>query len=339
LVTIPGKDPRLIPYGSTNLGTPLELVDSLTVPNPLFFVRSNGPTPVIDPDDWRLSVRGLVDRHLSLSLSDLRELPGRTITAFVECAGNGRSRFTPVTEGTTWRNDAVGNATWTGTSLRHVLDRAGIRDGAVEVVSQGADLADMQRGLPIGLAMDLDVLLVWEMNGEPLTATHGGPVRLLVPRWGGIASTKWLASLEIVDRPFVGQYQGELYVLISERGERLLPIREMPVKSIIATPVDSARLPAGRQTVAGFAWSGYGGIARVDVSVDGGATWNAAEIIERAGPLSWVRFALDWDAEQGEARLQARATDERGLTQPAVARWNEKGYQMNAIQEVLICVD
>jgi DMSO/TMAO reductase YedYZ molybdopterin-dependent catalytic subunit len=337
-LSIPGKDARLIPYGSTNLGMPLDLIDGLTVPNDRFFVRSNGPTPAIDAAAWRLEIRGLVERERSLSLADLNVLPRRSITAFVECAGNGRSRFDPPAEGTTWKNDAIGNAVWTGTSLSNVLDLAGIRDGAVEVVTQGADLPEMRRGLPVAIARDVDVLLVWEMNGEALPVVHGGPVRLLVPRWGGIASTKWLIGLEIVDRPFVGHYQGELYILISPAGERLLPVREMPVKSVIAGPTDGATIAPGPATISGYAWSGYGGIARVDVSCDGGATWTAAAIVERAGPLSWVRFEHVWTAATGPARIRARATDERGLTQPDRAAWNEKGYQMNAIHEVQVTV-
>jgi DMSO/TMAO reductase YedYZ molybdopterin-dependent catalytic subunit len=338
-LAIPGKDPRLIPYGSTNLGTPLELIDGLAVPNELFYVRSNGPTPAIESEAWRLHIRGLVDRELSLSLADLQALPRRSVTSFLECAGNGRSRYQPVAEGTTWHNDAIGNAVWSGTSLSNVLDRAGIRDGAVDVVSQGADLPEMRRGLPVALSQDPDVLLVWEMNGEPLPIVHGGPVRLLVPRWGGIASTKWLVELEVLDRPFVGHFQGELYVLTSSSGEKLLPIREMPVKSVIATPMDGQALVAGPTTIAGYAWSGYGGIARVDVSTDGGDTWAEASITERAGPLSWVRFEHRWSAIPGEARLRARATDERGLTQPVTAAWNEKGYLMNAIHEVTVRVE
>jgi DMSO/TMAO reductase YedYZ molybdopterin-dependent catalytic subunit len=337
-VIIPGKDARLLPYGSTNLGMPLNLADELIVPNDRFFVRSNGSTPEIDAETWRLVVTGLVDRDLSLSLAALKALPQRTVTSWIECAGNGRSRYRPVAEGTTWRNDAIGNAVWTGTSLGHVLREAGIGEGAVEIVSQGADLADMRRGLPIGFAHDPNVMLVWEMNGEPLPAAHGGPVRLLVPGWGGIASTKWLASLEVIDRPFVGHYQGELYVVISPDGEKLLPVREMPVKSVIVTPNEGDTIAAGPATLTGFAWSGYGGITHVDVSVDGGHSWVTATIMERAGPLSWVRFAYEWDARPGETRLRARATDQRGLTQPIKATWNEKGYLMNEIHEVTITV-
>jgi len=337
-VSIPGKDPRLTPYGETNLGTPPELLDSFIVPNDRFFVRSNGQIPTLDAETWRLRVGGQVERPLELSLADLREFPNRTLTAFLECSGNSRTRYSPPAEGTPWKNDAIGNAVWTGTSLRHVLDAAGVRDGAVDVVAQGADLPDMRRSLPLATARDPDVLLVWEMNGEPLPAAHGGPVRLFVPRWGGIASTKWLIELEVLDRPFTGHYQGDLYALISPEGEKLELVREMPVKSIITHPLAEAVVRPGSVTISGFAWSGLAGIARVEVSTDGGASWADAEIVERAGPLAWVRWTHTWNARPGTVHLRCRATDERGLTQPVTARWNAKGYQNNAIDEVVVTV-
>ena len=333
-----GKDGRLTPYGDTNLGMPLELADGLTVPNELFYVRSNGPTPLIDPLAWRLRVTGLVASPLDLTLADLQNLPRRSLTAFLECCGNGRSRFHPPAEGTPWRNDAVGNAAWTGVPLPTVLDLAGVQEGAVDVVAQGADFPGMRRGLPLHVARDPNTLLAWEMNGEPLPDAHGGPVRLLVPRWGGIASTKWVVALEVTDHAFAGPYHTETYVFFTERGEPIAPIREMPVKSVIAHPIAHATLPAGDHTIAGYAWSGHGRIARVDVSTDNGATWTPTTITHEAGPLSWVRWEHPWRAAPGPARLRARATDERGLTQPATAPWNAKGYLMNAIHEVAVTV-
>jgi DMSO/TMAO reductase YedYZ molybdopterin-dependent catalytic subunit len=190
----------------------------------------------------------------------------------------------------------------------------------------------MRRGLPISTARDPNVMLVWEMNGEPLPAAHGGPVRLLVPRWGGIASTKWIVELQVTDAPFVGPYQGDLYVLISPTGEKLLPVREMPVKSIVTNLKSS--IPAGPTEIKGYAWSGYGRIERVEVSLDGGETWADAALDNSAGPLAWASFSYLWNATPGMARIQTRATDQRGLTQPVNAVWNEKGYQMNAIQQV-----
>ena len=336
------KSPRLIPQGSTNYETPLDLLDDLITPIERFFVRSNGPISVeIDPDEWRLSISGLVERELALSLADLEALPQRTITAFLECSGNSRSRFpadpAPV-EGTDWGEGAVGNAEWTGVPLREVLDQAVVQKAAVEVVSQGGDFAGMRRGLPIDAALDPNVLLVLEMNGQTLPAHHGGPVRLLVPGWGAIASTKWLVGLEVIDRPFDGFYNVDNYVLYDETGAATAPVTRMPVKSLITSPAAGATISAGPQTIAGFAWSGHGAIARVEISTDGGATWSEAELVAEAGPLSWVRFEHPWKAKPGETRLCSRATDFAGNVQPESAAWNAKGYQMNAIYEVVVSV-
>ena len=333
------KDPRLIGYGSTVFGTPLELIDGLTVPNELFFIRSNGPVSVdIAPEAWRLAVTGLVDSPLELTLDDLQGLPQRTITAFLECSGNSRSRFVPQAEGTQWGNTAIGNAEWIGTPLSGVLELAGLKDGAVDVVTQGGDFPEMQRGLPLDKALDPDTLLVWSMNGDPLPAPHGGPVRLLVPGWGGIASTKWLVGLEVIDHPFAGHYNTESYVLIDEQERVLEPVTTMPVKSVIAEPLPNATLPVGQHPIVGYAWSGYGGITRVEVSTDGGGTWNDAAITDEAGRLSWVRFQFPWTANAGPALLRSRAYDERGLTQPDTVPWNAKGYLMNAVYEVPVTV-
>jgi DMSO/TMAO reductase YedYZ molybdopterin-dependent catalytic subunit len=333
-----GKSPELIQHGTTTFETPLELVDGFLTPNDLFFIRSNGPVSIdIPAGEWRLAVTGLVNEELELSLEDLQGMDVRTITAFLECSGNSRGRFEPPADGTQWGNGAIGNAEWTGVSLIDILDMAGVQEGAVDVVSQGGDFEEMQRGLPIEVATDPDVMLVWQMNGEDLPAPNGGPVRLLVPGWGGIASTKWIVGLEVIDRPFDGHYNTESYVIITEDGTIVRPVREMPPKSVITSPAPGSQIEAGEQTISGFAWSGYAGIDRVEVSIDGGE-WQEAEIVEEAGPHSWVRFELPWNAESGEHTLRSRATDEIALSQPESVPWNAKGYQMNAIFDVPVNV-
>ncbi|CAN5617442.1 hypothetical protein BH23CHL5_BH23CHL5_13700 [soil metagenome] len=338
-----GKDPRLIQHGSTTFETPMELIDGLYTPNDLFFIRSNGPVSIdINPDEWRLSVTGLVNEELDLSLADLQGMTPRTVSSWVECSGNSRGRFAQgenePASGTQWGNGAIGNAEWTGVSLIDVLNMAGLQESGVDVVSQGADFAEMQRGLPLEMAYDLDVMLAWEMNGEPVPAPHGGPVRLFVPGWGGIASTKWVVGLEIIDRPFQGTFNVESYVVIDANGAVLRPVQQMPVKSAINSPIPGASVSAGDHTIAGYAWSGYGGIEQVEVSTDGGETWQEATITLEAGPRSWVRFEYAWDAPAGETVLMSRATDERGLTQPDSVPWNRLGYQMNAVYQVPVSV-
>jgi sulfane dehydrogenase subunit SoxC len=336
-----GKDDRLIPYGGANFGMPLDLIEPAhdrLIPNDQFFVRSNGPVPVIDPKLWRLEVTGAIERPCSLSLDDLQRLGSSGIEAFLECAGNGRTRFDPLPPGTPWRNDAVGNAVWEGVPLGRVLDLAGVKPGTVDVVSQGGDFPEMRRGLPLAGARDPDVLVVWAMNGEPLPVAHGGPVRLLVPGWAGIASTKWLVGIEAIDRAFDGFWNTDNYVIRDERGDPLRPVAEMPPKSVIVAPADGETISTGPARICGWAWSGFAPIQIVEISTDGGRCWHPADLHpgERRG---WRRWEMVWDAPPGWYRLQARATDERRLSQPVVAPWNAKGYQMNDIHEVVVAVE
>ena len=336
-----GKDDRLIPYGGANFGMPLDLIEPAEgrlVPNDRFFVRSNGPVPVVDPETWRLEVTGAVERPCSFSLDDLQRFGSSQIEAFLECAGNGRTRFEPLPPGTPWLNDAVGNALWAGVPLARVLDLAGIKPGTVDVVTQGADFPEMRRGLPLPVARDPGVLLVWGMNGQPLPVAHGGPVRLLVPGWAGIASTKWLVGIEAVDRAFDGFWNSDNYVIWDERGDPLRPVAEMPPKSVIAAPGGGQKISPGPVRICGWAWSGFAPIQSVEVSTDAGHSWQAARLHpgERRG---WRRWELVWDAPPGRHYLQARATDERRLSQPVKAAWNAKGYQMNAIHEVVLVVE
>jgi len=336
-----GKDERLVPYGGANFGMPLDLLEpaeSRIVPNDRFFLRSNGPVPVVDPTSWRLEISGNVERPVALSLADLRALGSSQLEAFLECAGNGRTRFEPLPPGTPWRNDAVGNAVWEGVPLTQVLDVAGIKPGTVDVVTQGADFPEMRRGLPLAVARDPQVLVVWGMNGEPLPVGHGGPVRLLVPGWAGIASTKWLTGIEAIDRAFDGFWNTDNYVIWDDRGDPLRPVAEMPPKSVIVTPASGETIRPGPVCVAGWSWSGFGSIQSVEVSTDAGRCWQAAALHpgERRG---WRRWDLIWDAPPGRHQLRARATDERRLSQPVVAPWNAKGYLMNAIQEIAVEVE
>ncbi|MDQ3653611.1 MAG: sulfite oxidase, partial [Chloroflexota bacterium] len=285
-----------------------------------------------------LQVTGLVDEPLELTLDDLKGMENRTYTAFLECSGNSRGFFEPNASGTQWGNTAIGNAEWVGTPLAPILEMAGIQDGAVEIVSQGGDFPEMQRGLPIGDALGPNTMLAWSMNGEDLPVVHGGPVRLFVPGWGGIASTKWLVGIDVIDHVFGGPLNTDSYTIIDAFERRIRPVREMPVKAVIASPTSGSELDAGQQTVRGYAWSGFGGITMVEVSTDSGVNWAEAEIVEEAGPLSWVRFETAWDAQPGQTSLYARATDDLQMTQPSTVPWNAKGYYYNAVFEVPVTV-
>jgi len=325
--------------GGFNFGTPPELVTGFIVDNDAFYIRSHGPSAKLDdPSTYSLTVGGHVDTPLQLSLDDLRGMPMRTYTSFLECSGNGRGFFNPVANGGQWRNDSIGNAEWTGVPLHVVLDKAGVKDGAIDVVSQGGDFPEMQRGLPIDIAMGVDTMLVLQMNGEELPAPHGGPVRLFVPGWGGIASTKWIIGLTVLDYAFQGDFNVGNYIVIDSMDTTLRPVREMPVSSAIWTPAYDAQVSAGPVTITGYAWSGLGAIAKVEVSTDNGKTWNEGTITDSKGEHSWARFEYQWDATPGPTGLVTRATDDRGTTQPGQVPWNKLGYQYNAMQRVMIDV-
>jgi DMSO/TMAO reductase YedYZ molybdopterin-dependent catalytic subunit len=328
-----GKSPDLIPLGDgLNFSTPLALVPGTLVPNSLFFLRSNNPPPTLEPAAWRVRIDGRVKHPLTLGLDDLRALPSQTETVWLECAGNSRSRFDPLGEGNQWDDQAVSNATFTGVPLRTILDQAGVEDDAIEVVTTGADADTFQRSLPLEVAREPQVVLAWAMNGEPIPQPNGGPVRLVVPGWAGIASVKWPAHIELVNSPFRGYFNVERYIFVDANGQTLGAVTEMPVKSIIAWPAKDATVTLGSHTIFGFAWSARGEIERVDVSTDDERTWAAARLQHGEGPFAWTRWEIDWSpASRGKVTLAARAVDAAGNVQPSEVAWNKFGYLMNAI--------
>jgi DMSO/TMAO reductase YedYZ molybdopterin-dependent catalytic subunit len=331
----PGKSAALIPLGDgLNFSTPLAQVTGTVVPNPLFFLRSNFPPPSIEPPSWRVRIEGRVQRPLTLSLDELQSLPSHTQEVWLECAGNSRRRFDPKGEGNQWDDQAVSNAVFKGVSLSTVLDHVGVEDDVIEIVATGVESENFQRGLPLNVALRPEVLLAWEMNGEPIPPPNGGPVRLVVPGWAGIASVKWPVRLELVNTPFRGYFNAERYIFVDADEQTLGTVREMPVKSVIAWPTHGQPVSRGAHTVFGFAWSGLGQISQVDVSTDGQHTWSAARLVpgESSQPLGWRRWEFDWRAPTiGPATLSARATDNAGHVQPKTVAWNKFGYLMNAI--------
>jgi DMSO/TMAO reductase YedYZ molybdopterin-dependent catalytic subunit len=329
----PGKSADLIPLGDgLNFSTPLDQISGTIVPNPLFFLRSNNPPPDLEPYAWQLRIDGRVRTPISVNLDSLRSLPSQTHEVWLECAGNSRRRFDPPGEGNQWDDQAVSNAVFTGVPLRTLFDQAGVEADAVEVVATGADADSFQRGLPLDVALRPDVLLAWEMNGEPIPPPNGGPVRMIVPGWAGIASVKWPIHIEVVNTPFQGYWNVERYVMVDATGRTLRSVREMPVKAVIAWPRAGEIVRLGAHTVSGFAWSGFGQIARVDVSVDAQRTWTPAQLMPGDGPLSWTRWDYAWTPSgAASVTLAVRATDAAGNVQPARSVWNKFGYAMNAI--------
>lgn len=308
------------------------------VPNDGFFVVSGSRPDLVDPATYRLRVEGTgVSRPREFTYDELLSMPSVSVTRFVECAGNGRSFFLaaygrpPVG----FKLGVVGVAEWTGVALREVLDRAGLKRSARDVMPEGLDDAKTRRPMPIAKALADDTLLAYEMNGQTLPHDHGFPIRALVPGWIGIANVKWVGRIEVSEDPIYTRTNTEAYVLVGPGYTPSPPARGpvltlQNVKSAFELPWE-ATLPTGRHMLRGRSWSGYGRIAKVEISLDREITWQPARLREPNIPQAWVRWELPWEARPGTYSLRARATDERGQTQPAGVPLNEQFYLYNAV--------
>ncbi|MFJ4468401.1 sulfite oxidase [Streptomyces sp. NPDC089424] len=322
-------------------------------PNELFFVRNHTATPVLEARDWRLRLWGSglrgapgEDGAVEFGYDDLRALPAVTRTAFVECAGNGRSHYATqqgeTVTGTAWTLGAVGVARWRGVPLGHVLRRAGLSSRAVDVqprgldaeyVSGGENLGRVRRPLPLAKALD-DVLLAYEMNGEPLPYDHGYPVRVLVPSWVGISSVKWVGDIEVSAQPLLSPWNTTFYRLFgpAHPAQGSAPLTRQTVKSAFELAGGATFAVGEGQVLHGRSWSGAGAVARVDVSTDGGASWRRARLHDRPRAGTWTRWSVAWTPERpGATQLLARATDTHGRRQPDVAVPNTQGYLFDAV--------
>ena len=320
----------------------LENMRGLITPNRLFFVRNNSASLGLDASDWRLSVEGdAVSEPLELTYDDITSLPSRTLTAYLECAGNHRAMFDLLNgrkaSGTQWMTGGVSNGEWVGASLRDVLTLAGIHASAVSVLLVGLDAESPENGfryvLPAEKAMRPDTLLAYALNGETLPKDHGFPVRALVPGWVGSANIKWLGRVEVSSRQLWTRNNTTSYTLIGDdyplEGEsRGRPVTEQVIKSALALPWP-AELSAGRLRIHGYAHSPAGSISRVEWSADSGRTWSDAALSGSQPDYSWARFEFAWDAEPGDHTIMTRATDAGGNTQPSEIPFNEKGYLFN----------
>lgn len=320
--------------------TPLDALDGVATPNHLFYVRSHFPSvPDFDPRTWRLTLDDLADRPLSLSLDELRAMPRRELTCTLECAGNGG-------QGNRLRRGGVSTARWGGVSLAVVLRLAGPGPRAAHVVVRGFDggvdpevpeVSEYERSIPLEKALHPDTLLALDMNGVPLPPEHGAPLRLVVPGWYGMDAIKWLARIRLADEPSRHFYMARRYRADYTRGPE---VRGMAVKSLIARPVAGARLPLGPCMIEGVAWAGEVTVARVEVSPDGGASWQAAELLGEPEPWTWRLWRLAWHpSRSGEHILMPRARDSLGRSQPLKPLPGDAGhYQANWVERVPVVV-
>ena len=348
-----GKDPRLVARSvrPPDFETPVALLDSFLTPNDVFYVRCHMPVPApLDEAAWKLGVQGEVATPLSLSVAELKQMPAASVTVTLECAGNGRVFFDPPVAGIQWRKGAVGTSKWTGVRVADLLKRAGAKPGMTHLHVSGADRPmgtqpPFVRQVPMAKALDPDTMVAYAMNDQPIPAAHGFPLRLVVPGWEGAYAIKWLNSITVANKEEPGFWVQTGYRYPTKRvapgaavdAKDLAPLTGLVVKSLITRPLEGAVVPPGPVTVAGFAWAGDRDITKVDISVDSGATWQAAKLSGQAVKYAWRRFEFTFTATTQETHtILSRATDSRGAVQPVVPAWNPSGYLWNAPDQVRI---
>ncbi len=331
---------------------PLEALRWDITPIGLHYLLTHYDIPDVEIVSWTLEVDGLVERPLSLSLDELRARPVVETAVTMECAGNGRAHVEPHVVSQPWLLEAVGTAQWRGTPVAGLLEEAGVRENAVEVLFTGLDRGveggeeqAYARSLPLAEVLAGDAILAYEVNGTPLPPQHGYPLRLVVPGWYGMTSVKWLSRITLLDEPFAGYHMRHSYRLRQEEDEPGEPITRIAPRSLMVPPgipdfLSRERIvEAGPCEIHGRAWSGEAGIAGVDVSTDGGVSWAPAELGDTTlGRWAWRSWRFSWVAEAGEFELCCRARDAAGTEQPLEAPWNLGGYMNNAVQRVAVTV-
>lgn len=352
-IAIPGEYGMIVrSFRFDDLESPPEYFNSWLTPIPHFFVRNHMHEPSqLDPETWRLMIGGEVEKPITLKLNDLLKLPTHSVTNTLECAGNGRGFFRPQVPGVQWGKGAVGTARFSGPRLRDVLDRAGIKPTGRHVMFRGLDevpgkVPPFLRSIPIEKVLDADTLIATHMNDAPLPKHHGFPARALMPGWVGAASCKWLTEIKVLESEFAGNFMNPGYRFPnhppepggSVKPEDTHPLTSLNVKSVIAGPIDGAKLKAGPLTVHGAAWAGEADVVKVEISTDGGANWNAAKLGHDHARYAWRLWTHEGKASRGDQVILSRATDNQGRTQPATPVWNPSGYLYNAYDRVTIHV-
>ena len=353
-LSIPGKEGLIIrSYRFLDLETPVQYFNTWLTPAEHFFVRNHMHEPsTLDASGWKLSVGGEVEKPFAISLAELAKLESHSVVNTLECAGNGRAFQNPKVPGVQWQKGAVSTGRFTGPRLRSLLQRAGVKGTGKHVMFRGLDevpgkVPPFVRSIPIAKAMDPDTLVATHLNGAPLPKHNGFPARAMVPGWIGAASCKWLAEIKVLDKEFEGNFMSPGYRMPNlqvKPGEAVKPedthpVTALNVKSLISSPSDGLTLRSRAVIIQGVAWAGEADIERVDVSADGGDTWQAAELGKDKAPYAWRLFSFKWKAAKlGDYTILSRATDSQGRVQPTAPVWNPSGYLNNAIDQVKVHV-
>jgi len=361
LEALPGKRPLIKrTYRPPNFETPLEVFDQIFTPNDAFFVRYHLPRiPEVAAADWKLEIGGdSVEKPFTLDLPSLqRDFEQVELAAVCQCSGNRRGLSDPHVAGVEWGIGAMGNARWKGVRLKDVLARAGPKKEALEVVFNGADhgsldaTPDFMKCIPIWKALDENTLLAWQMNGEPLPHWNGAPVRVVVPGWTATYWMKHVVSLQVVSQPFKNFWMSTAYRIpkgkfpvvdrfLSQETEVNTPITDMVVNSLLTSPREGQRFRPGQPVeVKGIAWDNGSGIRTVEVSADGGRSWQTAALDQDLGRFSFRGFRHAFKAgAKGEVAVLAKATNRMGASQAFELVFNPAGYHNNVVSRVTVRV-
>jgi DMSO/TMAO reductase YedYZ molybdopterin-dependent catalytic subunit len=331
-----------------NAETPLELLTDFITPTELFFVRSHWIPHTPDPRTWHLTIDGEVASPAKFTFADLHQMPQTEATCVLQCAGNGRALYAPPVPGVQWRYGAVGNARWRGVRVKEVLDRAGLKGSAKHLHTFGSDdpprsVPPFHRSIEMEKVLE-DGLLALEMNGQPLQAAHGAPLRLVVPGWAGDHWMKWITHLSAQVEQQKGFYMETAYRYPLHPGppgvvfkpEEMTSLTDLFVKSNITTAPKQVKVGTAH-AIRGFAFSGAPDIANVEISDDEGASWRETQLDSRHERYSWRLWSIRWTPQRaGRVHLMSRATDSRGSVQPREATWNQSGYVFNGWHRVEI---
>jgi len=317
--------------------TPLQALDGVVTPASLHFERHHNGVPAIDPSNHALLVHGLVDRPLLLSMEELKRFPSVSRLAFIECSGNSAPEWKAPTGQTVQQTHwLTSTSEWTGVRLATVLKEVGLKPEAIWMLAEGSDAAAMTRSLPLADIME-DALLCYAQNGEALRPEQGYPLRLLIPGWEGNTCIKWLRRLKLGTAPFMTREETSQYTDLMPDGKARQFTMVMEAKSVITTPSGGQKVQPGFIEVRGLAWSGRGSVTKVEVSTDGGHSWEQAQLQEPVLPKCHTRFRYSWNWDGKDAILQSRCIDDTGYIQPArpaltAVRGTNSIYHNNAIQ-------